>query len=54
MSAENVQVVRHWMEGLIEEGMPPLHLCDERIEIGTSRSSWSKATTTAMPEYAGG
>jgi ketosteroid isomerase-like protein len=33
MSRENVEVVRLWMEGLSEEGMPPLDLCDEQIEI---------------------
>src|SRR5918999_1399767 len=34
MSRENVELVRLWMEGLSEKGMPPLDLCDEQIEIG--------------------
>ena len=34
MSRENVDVVHRWIGGLDEEGLPPLDLCDERIEIG--------------------
>ena len=33
MSQENVEIVRRWWEGLNEDGMPPLALCDEEIEI---------------------
>ena len=33
MSEENVEVVRRWWEGFNEDGMPPLVLCDEEIEI---------------------
>jgi ketosteroid isomerase-like protein len=34
MSRENVEIARRWMEGLDQEGMPPLDLCDEQIQIG--------------------
>jgi uncharacterized protein len=34
MSRENVEVARLWLAGLNEQGMPPLDLCDDRIEIG--------------------
>jgi ketosteroid isomerase-like protein len=34
MSRENVEIVRRWMEGLNQEGVPPLDLCDEQIQIG--------------------
>ena len=33
MSEENVEIVRRWWEGFNEDGMPPLVLCDEEIEI---------------------
>src|SRR5688572_25543859 len=33
MSQQNVEIVRRWWAGFNEEGMPPLSLCDERIEI---------------------
>jgi ketosteroid isomerase-like protein len=33
MSEENVEVVRRWWAGFNEDGMPPLALCDEEIEI---------------------
>jgi ketosteroid isomerase-like protein len=33
MSGENVETVRRWWEGFNEDGMPPLVLCDEEIEI---------------------
>ena len=33
MSQEKVEIVRRWWEGFNEDGMPPLDLCDERIEI---------------------
>ena len=33
MSQENVEVVRRWWDGFNTTGMPPLELCDERIEI---------------------
>ena len=33
MSRENVEIVRRWWEGFNEDGMPPLALCDEEIEI---------------------
>ena len=33
MSEENVEVVRRWWKGFNEDGMPPLALCDEEIEI---------------------
>jgi ketosteroid isomerase-like protein len=32
MSQENVEIVRRWWDGF-NTGMPPLNLCDERIEI---------------------
>jgi ketosteroid isomerase-like protein len=32
MSQENVEIVRRWWNGF-NTGMPPLSLCDERIEI---------------------
>jgi ketosteroid isomerase-like protein len=34
MAPENPEVVRLWWAGFNEHGMPPLDLCDERIEIG--------------------
>ena len=34
MSEEKVEVVRLWWTGFNEHRMPPLELCDERIEIG--------------------
>ncbi len=33
MSEANVEIVRRWWEGFNEDGMPPLALCDEDIEI---------------------
>jgi ketosteroid isomerase-like protein len=33
MSQKNVSVVRRWWEGFNEDGMPPLALCDEEIQI---------------------
>jgi ketosteroid isomerase-like protein len=33
MSQENAEIVRRWWAGFNEHGMPPLELCDERIEI---------------------
>jgi ketosteroid isomerase-like protein len=33
VSEENVEVVRRWWGGFNEDGMPPLALCDEEIEI---------------------
>ena len=33
MSEENLEVVRRWWEGFNENGMPPLALCDDEIEI---------------------
>jgi ketosteroid isomerase-like protein len=33
VSEENVEVVRRWWEGFNEDGMPPLPLCDDMIEI---------------------
>ena len=33
MSEENAEFVRRWWEGFNEDGMPPLALCDEEIEI---------------------
>ena len=33
MSEKNVEVVRRWWDGFNATGMPPLSLCDERIEI---------------------
>ena len=33
MSQENLEVVRRWWDGFSNTGMPPLSLCDERIEI---------------------
>jgi ketosteroid isomerase-like protein len=34
VSEENLEVVRSWWAGFNEDGMPPLGLCDEEIEIG--------------------
>jgi ketosteroid isomerase-like protein len=34
MSERNVEIVRRWWEGFNEDGMPPLALCDDEIEIG--------------------
>ena len=34
MSEEDVEVLRLWWTGFNEHRMPPLELCDERIEIG--------------------
>ena len=33
MTQENVEIVRRWWEGFNEDGMPPLVLCDQEIEI---------------------
>jgi ketosteroid isomerase-like protein len=33
MSEENVEIVRRWWEEFSDDGMPPLSLCDEQIEI---------------------
>ena len=33
MSQENVEIVRRWWGGFNDDGMPPLALCDEQIEI---------------------
>ena len=33
MSQENQEIVRRWWKGFNEDGMPPLALCDEEIEI---------------------
>jgi ketosteroid isomerase-like protein len=33
MAQENIEVVRRWWEGFNEDGMPPLSLCDDKIEI---------------------
>jgi ketosteroid isomerase-like protein len=33
MSQENVEIVRRWWRGFNDEGMPPLSLCDDQIEI---------------------
>jgi len=33
MSQENVEIVRRWWAGFNDDGMPPLSLCDEEIEI---------------------
>ena len=33
MSEENVEIVRRWWAGFNEDGMPPLSLCDDEIEI---------------------
>ncbi len=33
MSEENAEIVRQWWGGFNATGMPPLSLCDERIEI---------------------
>ncbi|HEX6116634.1 MAG TPA: nuclear transport factor 2 family protein [Solirubrobacterales bacterium] len=33
MSEENVELVRRWWEVFNEDGMPPLALCDEEVEI---------------------
>ena len=33
MSQENVEVVRRWWEGFNEDGMPPLALCEDEIQI---------------------
>ena len=33
MSEENVEVVRRWWEGFNEDGIPPLTLCDDEIQI---------------------
>jgi ketosteroid isomerase-like protein len=31
--SENVEIMRRWWRGFNEDGMPPLALCDEAIEI---------------------
>lgn len=36
MSEENAEVVRRWWEGFNEDGMPPLALCDDDIQIWMS------------------
>jgi ketosteroid isomerase-like protein len=33
MATDNAELVRLWWAGLNEHGLPPLELCDERIEI---------------------
>ena len=33
MAEEKTEVVRRWWKGFNEDGMPPLALCDEEIEI---------------------
>jgi ketosteroid isomerase-like protein len=33
MSQENVEIVRRWWAAFNKDKMPPLELCDERIEI---------------------
>jgi ketosteroid isomerase-like protein len=33
MSEENVEIVRRWWKGSNENGLPPLELCDEEIQI---------------------
>jgi ketosteroid isomerase-like protein len=33
MSEENVEIVRRWWSGFNDDGIPPLSLCDEQIEI---------------------
>jgi ketosteroid isomerase-like protein len=33
MSEENVEIVRRWWAGFNDDGMPPLSLCDEQVEI---------------------
>jgi ketosteroid isomerase-like protein len=33
MSQESVEIVRRWWAGFNDDGMPPLSLCDEQIEI---------------------
>ena len=33
MSQETAEIVRRWWEGFNEDGMPPLALCDEAIQI---------------------
>ena len=33
MSQENVEIVRRWWRGFNDDGLPPLSLCDEAIEI---------------------
>jgi ketosteroid isomerase-like protein len=33
MSEENVEIVRRWWAAFNKDKMPPLELCDERIEI---------------------
>jgi len=33
MSRENVEFARRWWAGCNEQGLPPLELCDEQIEI---------------------
>lgn len=33
MSREKAEVVRRWWAGFNQDGLPPLDLCDERIEI---------------------
>jgi ketosteroid isomerase-like protein len=33
MAEESTEIVRRWWKGFNEDGMPPLALCDEEIEI---------------------
>lgn len=33
MSEENIEIVRRWWQGFNEDGMPPLALCADDIEI---------------------
>ena len=33
MSTENAEIVHRWWAGFNEDGLPPLELCDEQVEI---------------------
>jgi ketosteroid isomerase-like protein len=33
VSEENLELVRRWWKGFHEDGMPPLDLCDAKVEI---------------------
>jgi ketosteroid isomerase-like protein len=37
VSQENLDVVRRWWQGFNEDGMPPLSLCDDKIELDNGR-----------------
>ena len=37
MSQENLEIVRRWWQGFNNDGMPPLSLCDEEIELDNGR-----------------